>query len=76
MATGLREFEVFEQSIGDLHEYHRNVAETIWPRGTTLHCQRCDRVQTATAGELATHLGHGWPTCHGETMHLGDAPSN
>jgi len=76
MSPGLREFEVFEQAVGDLFDYHRDVANSIWPRGATLHCTRCGRVQTATVGELANHLAHGWPTCHRETMRLGDAPSN
>ncbi len=62
--------------ITGLRDYHRGVAETIWPRGTVLRCDRCGRRQTATVGQITTYLGRGWPTCHGELMRIGDLAEN
>lgn len=67
MAAGL------EDAIDEVHSFHRDTARRIWPRGAVLQCPVCGHEQTATTIELATHLGRGWPTCHGETMRVGDA---
>ena len=62
-----------DESIDAVRDFHRTTARKIWPRGSVLRCPRCGRTRTATVGELTTFLGHGWPACHGETMHLGGA---
>ena len=68
--------DVIEELGDSLHAFYLDKARSIWPRGTTLRCPRCQRTQTATVGEIANHLARGWPTCHGEAMHVGDLPSN
>jgi hypothetical protein len=74
MAADLQDLEQFDESIDRLVDFHRDTAKKIWPRGTVLRCAKCGRTQTATVGELATYLAIAWPSCHGETMRIGDAP--
>jgi hypothetical protein len=65
------------EEVGLLHDHYMGVAKSIWPNGTVIHCSKCGRVQTVSVGEAATFLEKGWPTCcRGETMWVGDPPTN
>jgi len=61
------------ETIATLQEHHFAMARQMYPHGTTLECEKCNRRRTITVGEFASILGHRWPTCCGQTLHLADA---
>ena len=71
-----QELAEIDEAIEEVIDYHRDMAKSCWPNGTILACPRCKRVQTASVGQVAHYLAHGWPECHGQPMHIGDLPEN
>ena len=61
-----------EKAWDEVRKFQSKTARKIWPRGATLVCRRCRRVQTATTIELAGYLGRDWPVCCGLMMHIDD----
>lgn len=62
----------------NLAEHLLDFASKAWPNGATWYCPRCRGARPATMCQMARYIDYrvGLPKCCGETMHIGDAPSN
>lgn len=74
--AAIDELAADEPAGGEVREYLLGVAQSIWPKGTTFYCPRCEQARTATPGQIATYFERGMPTCHGQPMRIGEPVLN